>query len=169
MPSDSEQRRLADTITRERGPVTRLARTRLARFPELDPEDVVSDVVLRLFERADLLAEVENLTAYLFQAVGNRLTDLLRRRRRVEELFPDLIIDPAPDPEQRAEGQEWRRQLEAALDQLSAPERAVWLAVEVEGHSFRELADDWSEPIGTLLSRKARAEKKLRQLLGNSR
>lgn len=146
----------------------RLIRARLGHHSELDPEDVVSDVVLRLFERADLLAEVENLTAYLFQAAGNRLIEMLRRRRATEPLPPEHA-DDSPDPERQAQGKEWRRLLEAALERLSPPEKAVWLAVEMDGTGFRELARRWDEPIGTLLSRKHRADRKLQRLLAGDR
>ncbi|MBR9971796.1 RNA polymerase sigma factor [Magnetospirillum sulfuroxidans] len=168
MPPDHNggRQRLTATITRERDKITRLVRARLGRFSELDAEDVVSDAVLRLLERADLLAEVENLTAYLFRAVGNSLTDLLRRHRRTEELSPDQE-DRAPGPDQNAQHQQWRDLLEAALAQLSLAEREVWVAVEVEGYTFRELAEQWGQPIGTLLSRKNRAEKTLKRLLAD--
>ena len=168
MPPDPNggRQRLSETITRERDKITRLVRARLGRFSELDAEDVVSDTVLRLLERADLLAEVENLTAYLFRAVGNSLTDLLRRHRRTEELSPEQE-DRSPRPDQNAEQRQWRDLLEDALAQLSPAEREVWIAVEVEGYTFRELAEHWGHPIGTLLSRKNRAEKTLKRLLAD--
>jgi len=55
-----------------------------------------------------------------------------------------------------------------ALSLLSTAERAVWLAVEMEGFSFRELAEMWNEPIGTLLSRKSRATKNLQRILAEA-
>ena len=45
----------------------------------------------------------------------------------------------------------------------------MWLATEIDGFTFRDLAEDWDEPIGTLLSRKSRAVAKLRQLLSDYR
>ena len=52
-----------------------------------------------------------------------------------------------------------------AIDSLSSHERAVWIATELEGATYAELASQWNEPIGTLLSRKSRATKKLQALL----
>jgi DNA-directed RNA polymerase specialized sigma24 family protein len=43
------------------------------------------------------------------------------------------------------------------------------LATEIDGFTFRDLAEEWNEPIGTLLSRKSRAAAKLRQLLSDYR
>lgn len=161
---ERQRARLAEALARDRRPLVRFARSRLSEAAEMDAEDVVADVVARLFERADVLAQVENLTAYLFRAVGNGLADLFRRRRPAEELSPELA-DPAATPEQAAEQAQGLARLDRALERLSPPERAVWVAVEVEGATFRELAERWGEPLGTLLSRKNRATRSLRRLL----
>lgn len=166
MPDALEQgqARLSDALSRDRRRLVRFVRSRLSPASELDAEDVVSDVVVRLFERADLLAQVDDVAAYLFGALANRLADLFRRRRPLEEISPDHA-DPAATPEQAAGQAQLRCRLDAALDRLSPAERAVWVAVEVEGETFRDLAERWGEPIGTLLSRKNRAGKALKKWL----
>ena len=160
-----QQTRLTEAVAKDRGRLTRFVRGKLAEATELDAEDVVSELVLRLFERADLLAQVENVTAYLFRALGNSLIDLFRRRRPVDEIPPELA-DAGPSPEALLEQAQLRHRLAEAIAALSPAERAVWTAVEVEGWTFRELAERWNEPIGTLLSRKNRAAKALRRALG---
>jgi RNA polymerase sigma factor (sigma-70 family) len=67
------------------------------------------------------------------------------------------------------EGQDLRQRLFAAIDRLPEPQRAVFLATELEGSSFRELAERWDVPIGTLLARKHRAVKALRAALTHLR
>lgn len=161
---DRERQRLVQAVIRDRVALTRFARSRLSSAPDVDAEDVVSDVTLRLFERADVLAQVEDLTAYLFRTVTNALIDMFRRRREVQPV-PEDHVDPAAGPEAMVSDAELRTRLDEALARLSAPERAVWVAVEVEGWTFRELAVRWDEPIGTLLSRKNRATKALRRHL----
>lgn len=161
--ADHQRRRLAMIWARERQRLTRFARSRLGAAPD-DAEDVVADVVIKLVERADVLGQVDDLAAYLFRAVGHALTDLFRRRRILEPVAEDHP-DPAPTPEGAAEMAQMRQRLDSALSRLPAAERRVWLAVEVEGHTFRQLAEQWQEPIGTLLSRKARATQTLRRLL----
>jgi RNA polymerase sigma factor (sigma-70 family) len=155
---------LTEALARDRRRLIRFVRDRLSNLSESDAEDVVSDVVLRLFEQADLLAQVENVTAYLFRAVGNRLTDLFRRHRPQDELSVEYP-DPSPSPEATLEQAQLRRRLDDALAHLSEAERAVWLAVELDDWTFRELAARWNEPMGTLLSRKSRATKSLRKRL----
>jgi len=166
MPTDlqHERTRLVEAVSRDRLRLTRYVRAKLAEASELDAEDVVSEVVLRLFEQADLLAQVENVTAYLFRALGNRVIDLFRRRSEVEELS-EHREDPAATPEIHLEQVQLRRSLDDALDRLKPAERAIWVAVEIEGWTFRDLAERWNQPIGTLLSRKNRAGKALRKSL----
>ncbi len=159
--------RLAAAFARERGRLTAFVRARLARYSEFDPDDVVAEAVARLLERGDLLAEVDNLTAYLFRTVANGLTDLVRRHRRTEEL-PAEQPDDAPTPDQAAERAQMLRRVAEALESLSVVECEVWTAVEIEGFTYRELAELWRQPIGTLLSRKSRAEKALRERLAGA-
>ncbi|ABD89126.1 RNA polymerase sigma factor [Rhodopseudomonas palustris] len=155
---------VADVVRRDRGRLLRFVHAKLSGASDLDAEDVVADTVLRLIERADLLTEVENVTAYLFRALANGVIDRIRRRRELTPL-PEEVEDPALGPEQTLEQTQLRRRLRAALDRLPPAQRAVWIAVEIEGVPFRELAAQWNEPIGTLLSRKNRATKSLRQWL----
>lgn len=165
--------RLATAVTQDRLRLTRFVQRKLGAARHQDAEDILSDVVLRLFERADVLAEVENITAYLFRALANNVTEFFRRRKDLlmDDLSPtktnaDSDNDNAPaTPETELEQSRLRQRLDWALDQLSQAERMVWVAVEVEGWQFRELAEAWGEPLGTLLSRKARASKALQKLL----
>ena len=60
---------------------------------------------------------------------------------------------------------ELREKLLWAVGRLSPLERALWIATTIEGRGFGELAREWDEPIGTLLSRKSRANARLRELL----
>jgi len=161
-PLQQNRDRLTDALKEDQGRLVGFARRRLPEsLAGQDAEDILSEVVLRLLERADLLAEVENVTAYLFTALGHRIADLFRKKR--EQPLPETQPEPlAP------EDTEAQLDLSQALDLLSTAERAVWLAVEMEGFSFRELAERWGEPIGTLLSRKARATKNLQRILAHA-
>lgn len=167
--------RLAELLLRDRRRLTRFVEARLFGDGGGQADDIVSDVVLRLLERADLLARVEDLTAYLYQALAHAVVDVFRRRRHKpdsqtltdlpEDGEEDRIADPAPNPELAFAIAEERDRLSSALTRLPPAERAVWIAVEIEGWSFRELAEEWQEPIGTLLSRKSRAGQKLKVFL----
>lgn len=169
--------KLAELVTREKSRFLGFVRRRLLDLSGMDAEDILSEVVFNLLRRADVIGEVENLSAYLYRSLANRVTD--HQRQSVPEVpaievpdpaqpsHPTLPPDPRPQPDQALQQAELRERLFHAIDSLSPPERAVWIATEIDGRSFRELSEEFEEPIGTLLSRKSRATEKLRHMLAD--
>ena len=164
-PLTDQRSRLVEAFGRDRRRLTRFVERRLFGDGGGDADDIVADVVLRLFERADLLAQVEDVSAYLYRSLTHAVIDFFRRRRPTEDLAAVDPPDGGPDPEEALAASERRGQLCRALAGLSPAERAVWRAVEVDGWSFRALSERWGEPLGTLLARKARATRRLRAAL----
>jgi len=134
---------------------------------ERDAEDVVQDVILHIFDRADIGAPIENLSAYIYQSLRNRVVDLLRKRKDILSLS-EAILASSMDTADEFEKRELQEKIFQAMDYLNDEERAVVIATEFDGGSFRELSDAWGVPIGTLLARKSRALKKIRQKLTES-
>jgi len=146
---------------------------------DMEAEDIVSDLMADLFENVDVMRDVENISAYIYRSLQNKANDYLRRRKRTvsyEEAASDeenslereTVPEPRYDMEREIEASEIRGRLIEALDQLEPDQRAVWIATELDGCSFRKLAEEWGAPIGTLLARKHRAnaalQKKLKDL-----
>jgi len=164
---------LAQAIDREKSRFMRFVRKRLSRISTMDAEDIVSDVILGLVKRADVFGEIENVTAYAYRSLENRIVDFRRAAKDTVSLDDEngtngelvLRLPGSETSEQGAARLELRNRLLWAVGQLSPPERAVWIATEIDGHGFRELAEEWDEPLGTLLSRKSRANARLRGLL----
>ncbi|MGA2083714.1 MAG: sigma-70 family RNA polymerase sigma factor [Holophaga sp.] len=160
------QNRLLEIFQREKARFLAFVRGRIRGLSGLDPEDVVAEVFGSLLDRGDLVAEAENLAAYIYRSLGNRILDARRRPAPAPAAVdPDQLPDPVQDPHSAFQAAQLRERLGRALDALSPRERAVWLATELDGESFRALADRWGEPIGTLLARKSRAAAKLRHQL----
>jgi RNA polymerase sigma factor (sigma-70 family) len=172
---------VADIFNREKTRPIQAVRRRLFGVSLADAEDLVQDVFYNILRRGDLVEQVENLTAYVYRALANRITDHRRapsRERSLEESSEgkdDLLrralepVDPELDPEERLQRKQVREEIRLALDQLNPRDRDIWIATEIEGRTFKELAEEWQEPIGTLLSRKSRAGKLLRALLAARR
>ena len=143
-----------------------------SRVSDYDAEDILQDAVTGMLASADLGA-VEEVSGYLYRSVRNRIVDRYRKRDRelpvVDSefsLFAETVTDVESGGVHEAlEKKELRTALFSAIDSLAPHERAVWIATELEGHSYAELAELWEEPIGTLLSRKSRASAKLRAML----
>lgn len=162
---------------REKSRFLGFVRRRLFDLSDMDAEDILSEVTFNLLRRADVIGEVENLSAYIYRSLANRVTDHQRQAVPLvaaaeapdpaDPLQPLFPPDPRPRPDQSLENTELRDHLFQAISTLGEQERAVWIATEIDGRSFRDLAEDWDEPIGTLLSRKSRATEKLRQMLSD--
>jgi RNA polymerase sigma factor (sigma-70 family) len=170
VPMQSGKNRLLDLFRQEKGRFLAFAQRQLRGLSSLDPEDVVSEVFHTLLDRGDLVGETEHLMAYVYKSLGNRVLDVRRREARVPaaaEVDLERLADPGPDPLTAFSDRQIQERLAQALDTLSPKERAVWLATEMDGQSFRTLSSRWGEPAGTLLSRKSRATAKLRKQLAD--
>ena len=175
---DQSKNTLADFFRREGRRLASFVRTKIEDQADLDAEDLVQDVFANLLERADPLSEVENLSAYVWRSLRNRVVDALRRRRNhlsldeplagEEDLtLSDVIASDEPNAEMLLESTEDLAGLALAMESLDPKERELLRQTEFEGRTFRELAEEWEIPIGTLLSRKSRAIRKLALAIEN--
>ena len=76
-----------------------------------------------------------------------------------------LLAAENDEPFQRDEQAQRVKALTDAIGKLEPRQRAVLIATELKGKSFRDLSEEWGEPMGTLLSRKSRAVKNLKSML----
>jgi RNA polymerase sigma factor (sigma-70 family) len=177
MAADKGQSRFINFFRDEYDRLVGYTRRLIDDTAERDGEDIVQEVMTSVFNVADVTIPIENLAAYLYQSLRNRVVDYLRKRRPEmmsldEELFDgsdlslsDLVPDPAGDALDEFEKQETLHHLFAAIELLSEDEKAVIFETEFEGRSFKELSEKWDIPLGTLLARKSRALGKVRQML----
>jgi RNA polymerase sigma factor (sigma-70 family) len=153
---------LKDFIVNEYHKLVWFVRSLIADAADRDAEDVVQDVALGILNSADISVPIEKVSAYVYKSLRNRAIDYLRRRKEQVPVEENSLIQPG-------ENFELRWQLLAALDTLDEKSRAVVIATELEGWTFDDLAEEWDEPVGTLLSRKSRAIKKLNAVLSKDR
>ena len=175
--SMSEQdRQVSEIVAEERSRLRNFIRRRVP--DPSDVEDIVQEVFYELVEANRLLMPIEHVTGWLFRVARNRITDLFRKRR--PETFGDAAVEgedgevlrledllPSPDagPEALYVRQVLVEELELALDDLPAEQRQVFIAHELDGRSFKELAAESGVNINTLLSRKRYAVLHLRERL----
>ena len=156
--------KLSEFFRAEYSRLVRFVRRRIDDAADRDAEDIVQDVMLSIFDKADFTAPIENLSAYVYQALRNRITDMFRKRK--ETVFiRELVRLSVNDTEKIIERKELRGKIYDAIDTLSDDQRAVVIATEFESRSFRELSEEWRIPIGTLLARKSRALQKIKKEL----
>jgi RNA polymerase sigma factor (sigma-70 family) len=171
-----EDRRIADVVERERARLFGFIRRRVA--DPGDAEDVLQDVLFALVEANRLLMPIEHVTGWLFRVARNRITDLFRKRRpeslgdavaadEEDELMQldDLLPSPDAGPDALHARNVLLDELELALAELPDEQRAVFVAHELEGRSFKEMAAETGTSVNTLLSRKRYAVLRLRERL----
>lgn len=155
--------KLTDFLQQERQALIGYVRRRIDDASGLEAEDIVQDVALHLFDQADPSIPIQNLAAYFYTALRNRIIDFYRKKKETVALVPSHA--PAPSLEMEIDKNQMIDEVFEAMEELSAGEKAVVLATEMEGRTFKELASEWNIPLGTLLARKSRALKKIRMKL----
>ena len=159
--------RIADVVSREQSRLRRFIRRRVA--DPRDAEDILQDVFHTLVEANRLLMPIEHVTGWLFRVARNRITDLFRERRpevSTEHLqLDDLLPSGDAGPEEEYARSVLLDELERALSELPPEQRDVFIAHEIEGRSFKQIAAATGVGINTLLSRKRYAVLRLRERL----
>ncbi len=142
-----------------------------------DAEDLVQDLLVKLYPKMAELAAVEQLRPWLARALYHHAIDVSRRAGRSAlgnriHLVDDDESDPLDslpghghDPEQATEQALTQERLQSAFAGLSVEHRAVVALHDIEGYSLDELTHLLDTPIGTLKSRLHRARARLRALL----
>jgi RNA polymerase sigma factor (sigma-70 family) len=162
--AETQHKRIAGFVATEWNRLVGYVRAWIADTADRDAEDVVQDVIERLFERADVTEPVADLSAYLYRSLRNKVIDLYRKPKRSAEL-PEDLSDIRFEASGEMDREEAREALFEAIDDLPPAQREVLVATELEGRSFKELAEEWETPMGTLLARKHRAIRALRETL----
>jgi RNA polymerase sigma factor (sigma-70 family) len=163
---DADQR-LSALVSREESRLRSFIRRRVP--DPRDAEDILQDVFYALVRANSLLMPIDHLTAWLFQVARNRITDFFRDRvaESADEasLFEDLLPSPDAGPDAVYARNLLIEELEAALDELPPEQRDVFIAHELEGRSFKDMAAASGVSVNTLLSRKRYAVLRLRERL----
>jgi RNA polymerase sigma factor (sigma-70 family) len=172
----NQDRRIADVIKREQSRLRNFIRRRVP--DPRDAEDILQDVFHRLVEANRLLMPIDHVTGWLFRVARNRITDVFRKKKT--ESFSDAAVMheehghvqfeallPSPDagPEALYVRHVLLDELEMALAELPEEQRDVFVAHELDGRSFKEIAAETGVSLNTLLSRKRYAVLRLRERL----
>lgn len=179
MNSYSEQQnRVSGFLTEEYGNLISYVKRNWQVASEADAEDIVQDVALNLFTKVDFNTPIENLFAYVYRSLKNKIIDLTRKRRedRLDDYEDDesgenfllrRIADENSNPEEKEEQEQMLKLMLDTLEELRPDQQDIIIATELQGYTFEELSNEMEIPIGTLLSRKHRAMAKLQNLMND--
>ncbi len=173
--ASEQDRRISEVVEREQSRLRRFIRRRVP--DPLDAEDILQEVFYELVQANRLLMPIDHLTGWLFRVARNRITDLFRKKQperfsdaamadEDDDLIPEDVL-PSADagPEAEYARSILMDELADAIAELPKDQRDIFIAHELEGRSFQELAKETGVSINTLLARKRYAVQRLRARL----
>lgn len=138
-------------------------RSKIEHTSESDAEDIIQDVALRIFSRPPESLPITNIGGFVYHAIKNKIIDTMRtkkeRIRNTDELevlwteFASLFYESDTDNY----NSELKSQLKNAIISLKPSYRDIIVAVDFEGYTYKEIAEETGIPSGTLMSRRHRA------------
>ena len=177
-PTADQDNAITATVLRERARLGNFIARRVRDQTEVD--DIVQDVFYEFIQAYRLPAPIEQASAWLFRVARNRIIDRFRKKKELSLNDPvgddpdsddseyrlDLMLPATEDgPEAAYAKSVLLAELELALDELPANQRDVFIAHEIDGLSFKEMAAHSGVPVNTLLARKRYAVLSLRRRL----
>jgi RNA polymerase sigma factor (sigma-70 family) len=169
---DEQDRLIAAAVERDEPRLRSFIRKRVLDIG--DAEDVLQDVFYELTESYRMMKPVEQVTAWLYRVARNRITDLFRRKKAASLSEPvedgaraleELLPSPDAGPDAIYARNVLLEALDEALMELPAEQREVFVAHELLGRTFKEIAEETGIGVNTLLSRKRYAVLHLRERL----
>jgi RNA polymerase sigma factor, sigma-70 family len=144
---------------------------------EADAEDILQDVFYQFIGNTQ---PIEQLTAWLFTVARHKIIDRQRKKKpeALDDVFAEeegeegslswteFLFDSSDNPEKDYLRTLFWEELNNALNELPAEQRQVFIANELEGVPFKEIAEQTGETVNTLISRKRYAVLHLRERLG---
>ena len=173
-----QDRQITEILSREASRLRSFIRRRVPNKD--DAEDLLQEVFFEVLEALRIGEPVAQWSAWMYRVARNRIIDLLRKKRRWDfgddapaderDKTPLLERVPSPDagPEEAYARAQLLEEIEDALGELPVEQRDVFIAHEIEGYSFKEIAAQTGVSANTLLSRKHYAVAHLRRRLGAS-
>ena len=171
-----QNRQISEIVTEERVRLRNFIRRRVPN--EADAEDLLQEVFFEVVEAFNLHEPITQWGAWMFQVARNRIFDLFRRKRswvitsdsepapgEAEISLLDSLPSPDAGPAEAYARSMLLDEIEDALDELPAEQRDVFIAHEIDGESFKEIAARTGVSVNTLLSRKHYAVVHLRRRL----
>ncbi|MBI2162304.1 MAG: sigma-70 family RNA polymerase sigma factor [Candidatus Rokubacteria bacterium] len=138
--------------------------------------DAAQEAFIRAYQALPRFRGQSAFYTWLFRITMNVAADRVRQRaargrafgteRVEEEEWDRTLVDPSEAPDASAARAEERRRIQRALESLPEHHRAIIMLSDLEGLSYREIAEVLGIPMGTVMSRLHNARKRLRQALG---
>jgi len=170
-----QDRRISEAVEQQRRRLRNFIRSRVP--DPSDAEDILQDVFYELVAAYRLTKPIEQVGAWLFRVARNRIIDRFRKQKPEASSFvvradaedtpslEDLLPSSDAGPDDAFVRGVLMDEIGEALAELPPEQREVFIANEIEGRTFAEIAGETGTSINTLLSRKRYAVLHLRRHL----
>ena len=145
--------------------------TRIKSSTDWDAEDIIQDVALKLFSGAERYSPINNVAGFVYHSIRNRIIDVMRKNKRNKrdenegEERLNEFIELMYGESANAYSEQLKEDLKETISNLKEPYRDIIIAVDFEGYTYKEIAEETGIPEGTLMSRRHRALSQLFQKL----
>jgi len=139
------------------------ANSRINDTADRNAEDIVQEVALKIFSRADDLTPINNIAGFVYNSIKNKIIDIMRTKKgeiSVEDEMENRLLEFTElfyGKSDNAYSDSMKNELKKAIFKLKPLYRDTIIAIDFEGYSYKEVARESGIPEGTLMSRRHRA------------
>lgn len=139
------------------------AKSKIDNAADRDAEDIVQDVALNLFSRANSSSPINNIAGFVYNSLKNKIIDILRVKRERIEIEKELEIRLIEFTEllygisDNAYSEKMIYELKKAIMNLKPHYKKIIIAIDFDGYTYKEVSAETGIPAGTLMSRRHRA------------
>ncbi|NNE77068.1 MAG: sigma-70 family RNA polymerase sigma factor [Pricia sp.] len=138
-------------------------KSRIDDAADRDADDIVQDVALKVFSRADSASPIENVAGFVYHSIRNKIIDLMRSKKggsSIENEMETKLIEFTEifyGLSDNSYSEEMKNELKKAIGNLKPNYKDIIVAIDFEGYTYKEVAFETGIPEGTLMSRRHRA------------
>lgn len=162
-PDATNKSKLKSFFSKEYNTLRNYVRLRIDDAADREADDIIQDVAMKMFARADNISPISNVAAFVYNSIKNKIIDTFRTAKikvnyddqteAIAQDFSELFYSQSDN----SYNEKTINELKSAVSNLKPKYREIIIAVDFEGYSYHELSEEWGIPIGTLLSRRHRA------------
>jgi RNA polymerase sigma factor (sigma-70 family) len=165
---------ITENVLRERARLLNFIRRRIA--DPVEAEDILQDVFYEFVAAYQLPEPIEQVGAWLFRVARNRIIDRFRKKKEItfsqieneeDDYWLDELLPPKDGPEAAYAREILLQELQDALNELPEEQRHAFIAHELQGRRFEDIATETGVKVSTLIARKRYAVLHLRKRLYN--
>ena len=164
MTSESvNKKKLRTFFSKEYLSLRAFVKSRINDVADREADDIIQDVALNMFSRADSLSPISNVAGFVYNSIKNKIIDTFRTSKQksyFDDQFEAVVTDFAElfyGKSDNTYSVKMKDELKSAISNLKSDYQDIIIAVDFEGYSYQELSKEWNIPVGTLLSRRHRA------------